>query len=372
MPSTAEQLARLAAAGEPASIHLGPDLFTEAEVFDWIARAHPVEHEHVATQKLAALHRSWGLQPPPEPRAADPGRPAELFGPGGQILDASPHLPSPGETFSGWVDRVRAALGRFGMMAPGLECASWDALHRLQTLLHPLLQITGPRTYRFNAFLGDYPRTPFGYHVDPHQELVFQFVLTGTRTARFWDGLSLTPRDADWLESPTATPRRPPDVELSLSPGDLVFWPGTAVHGMEPDGPSMALSMVIDRASPRTRAAVIESLECATAGGKAALPAMDEDASIDLTDVLERRSPFPIRYERFDDTLIVGVCGRTFDWPDPRSATDAMALLDRLESPPAISVAELVEQAATEALAPALIAETLAMLVALGYLAPAD
>lgn len=349
---------------------MGTDVFTEAEVLDWIVAAHPAEHEHVATHKLAALRSSWGLQPPAEPRATDPGRPAELFASGGQILDASPHLPIGGETFSEWVERVRGVLGRFGMMAPGLECASFDALHRLQTLLHPILQTTGPRTYRFNAFLGDYARTPFGYHVDPHQELVFQYVVTGTRVARFWDGLSLRDEDAAWLESPTATPRRPPQVELSLSPGDLVFWPGTAVHGMESDGPSMGLSMVVDRASPRTRAAVIESLECATAGGRPALPAMDEDASIELTDVLQRRSPYPIRYERFDDALIVGVCGRTFDWPDPRSAVDAMALLDALESPPPISVAQLVEQAATDALPPALIAETLAMLVALGYLAP--
>lgn len=372
MSSTAEQLARLAAAGRPASIHLDADLFTEAEVFDWIGRAHPAAHEDVATQKLAALATSWGLRPPPEPRAADPGRPAELFGPGGQILDVSPYLPGPDETFGPWVARVREAIGRFGMMAPGLECASWGALHRLQSLLLPLLHTTGPRTYRFNAFLGDYARTPFGYHVDPHQELVFQFVITGTRTARFWDGLSLTRDDAGWLENPVATPRRPPEVQLTLSPGDVVFWPGTAVHGMEPDGPTLALSLVIDRASPRSRAAVIESLECATAGGKPALPAVDEQATIELTDVLERRSPFPIRYERFDDALIVGVCGRTFDWPDPRSTVDAMRLLDRLDSPPAVSVAELLEQAATDTLEPGLIAETLAMLVALGYLAPAD
>ena len=371
LASIADQLAELAAIGEPASIHLDLPVFTEVEVFNWITAAHPREHEDVARQKLAALRTSWGLQPPPDPRPADPGRPAELFGPGGQILDPTPYLPGPSEAFPAWVTRVRDALGRFGMMAPGLECASWDALHRLQALLHPVLATTGPRTYRFNAFLGDYARTPFGYHVDPHQELVFQYVITGTRTARFWDGLSLTPDDAAWLESPTATPGRPPDVELTLGPGDLVFWPGSAVHGMESDGPSMALSLVVDRASPRTRQAVIDGLECATAGGRPALPAVDEHATIELSDVLERRSAYPLRYERFDDALIVGVCGRTFDWPDPRSTTDAMRLLDRLEAPPACSVATLIEQAATDALPAALVAETLAMLVALGYLARA-
>lgn len=346
-------------------------MFDLAEVFGWIAAAHDPDRERTALQKLAALHRSHGGPVSlPEP-TVDPGRQIEVFREGAMLLDPSPHLPRVGETFQAWIARTRAALGRFGIQAPGIECASWDAHHRLQALLQPVLTETGPRTYRYNAFAGDYRRTPFGFHLDPHQEAVFQFVVAGRRRALFWDGLALDHGDASWLEDPTGAsiPAREPDYAFELAPGDLVFWPGTFAHGMEPEGPSLGLSLVIDRASPRTREAVVSTLETATAGGRAALPAAQSPGDIAPTATLSQRTAFPLAYERFDDTLIVGVCGRTFDWPDPTSVGAAMRLLDAINAAPQHRVESLVAQCSCDALPAPLLLEVLSVLTSLGFFA---
>ncbi len=243
--------------------------------------------------------------------------------------DSSAH-----QSFEDWVDQTRERLGPdFGAMAPNLECASWEALEHLQALLTPVLSRTGPRSFRYNAFLGDYRRTPFGYHLDPHQECVFQFVLHGTRTGRFWDGLILGDEDAAWIEDPnhrTKAPRRP-DLEVELSPGDVVFWPGTHLHGFDTQGPSLALSLVIDRTSPQPRDQVVSSLQLATLGGQAALPPVDEAARLDPSAPLRRRPDARLRFECHDDDLVVCVCGRTFVWPDRASQGDAMDLLRALQ-----------------------------------------
>lgn len=375
LADTAEHMARIHAAGEPAMLRPKGPLFEVEEVFGWIAAAHPPERENMPRQKIRALHRTQGLLPSnDENHDADPGRPAEIYRGGGMLLDTTPYLPRAGESFIGWLDRARSALGgAFGMQAPGIECASFDALHRLQALLHPVLCVTGPRTYRYNAFLGDYPSTPFGFHVDPHQEGVFQYVLHGRRQALFWDGRSLREADAQWLEDTNelSQPPRPPDATFDLEPGDIVFWPGTHVHGMLPDGPSLALSMVIDRASPRTRADVISTLEIATAGGRTALPKMDDAFAVGPGDTLVRTAAFPMAYERFDDTLVIGVCGRTFDWPEPASTRSAMRLVDALNRRQVIAIDEVLEECSDGTLAPGMIFEVLALLVGLGFCAPA-
>ncbi|MEM6991527.1 MAG: hypothetical protein AAF721_13545 [Myxococcota bacterium] len=360
------------AAGVPAVARVEGPLFECGEVMAWIARAHAVEHEQTALKKMGALRASWGVpsHADDEGPPVDPGRSAEVYTRGGMLLDAHPHLPRAGEGFASWAARVREAIGApFGMQAPGIECASWSAAHRLQALLAPVLRATGPRTYRYNAFLGDYRRTPFGFHIDPHQEAVVQYVIEGSRRASFWDGLSLTPSDAAWVEDTRGDtePARAPDVAFDLQPGDLVFWPGTAVHGMEASGPSIALSMVVDRASPRSRAQVISTLETMTCAGAMALPAVTAPASVGPSDTLRRQAVFPLRYERIDDTLIIGVCGRTFDWPDFASVPAAMRLVDALNEAPRVEVAAVVARCEEPALPADLIYEVIGMLCGLGF-----
>jgi hypothetical protein len=369
----AEQMLRIFEEGAPAVLRdVGP-LFETDEVFEWIRRAHSPSTEKVSLQKIVALKRSWGLDVEPSPPPAfEPGRSAEIFRSGAQILDTSPFLPTEAHpSFEDWVRQTRDALGgEFGMQAPGLECTSFEALERLQSLLAPILAVTGPRTYRYNAFLGDYTRTPFGFHVDPHQEAVFQYVLHGRRKAFMWEGLTLSDDDAAWVEDTNGLrqPAREPEVTFDLEPGDLVFWPGTHVHGFEPVGPSMALSMVIDRASPRIRSEVVAELIVKTMGGRAALPAITERSAIAAGDTLERAAIFPIAYERYDDTLIVGVCGRSFDWPDRFSVGAAMRLFDFLNAHPRIVVSDVLDACADETLEADEILEVLCMLAGLGFL----
>lgn len=309
--------------------------FTTAEVFDWIKAVHPPEACRHGAAKIDAVKRSWGLTPSPrEHGRPEPGRPLEMYRRGGNLLDPSAFVPNEThDSFESWVNATADAIGEpFGVMAPGLECASWDALEKLQSLLAPTLRRTGPRSYRFNAFLGDYRRTPFGYHLDPHQECVFQFILHGQRRGRFWEGLILGDDDAAWVDDPNhaVEPSRRPDLDVELGPGDLVFWPGTHVHGFDAAAPTMALSLVIDRTSPRAREDVIAGLEVATALGRTALPRVLDDLEFDPDTVLTRRASASLRFECHDDDLIVGVCGRTFVWPDNASQSAAADLLAAL------------------------------------------
>jgi hypothetical protein len=363
--------------GEPAAIRgaeLG-ELFRPEEIFAWIQQVHPRSRVGTAGAKLDALKREWGISvdEEPAPGVPDPGRPAEIYARGAMILEPGPFLPAVGQDFDEWIRATHEQLGvEFGMQAPGIECASWEALGRLQALLGPVLAETGPRTYRYNAFLGDYRATPFGYHVDPHQEAVFQVVLSGRRVARFWDGLRLRAEDAAWVEDSNGLepPPRPPQVELELEPGDVVFWPGTHVHGFEPEGPSMALSMVIDRQSPRTRAELIRELEVATAGGLPSLPLVDEQAFVTPDDTLVRRSRFPLRWARHEDALLVAACGRHFQWPSLGSIPQATRLFAALEASERVVVAELIERFADEILLPEDIGEALMLLAAWGFFVP--
>lgn len=369
----ARQMLDLFIDGEPAVIRGLSGLFEAAEVFDWIRSVHPGGHARRSLDKIRALKTVWHMSPPegPDPTVAHPGRSAELFREGAMLLDAEPYLPRPEHPdLDAWIAATREALGGpFGMQAPGIECASWDALDRLQTLLSPTLALTGPRSYRYNAFVGDYRRTPFGFHIDPHHEAVFQYVVSGRKRAKFWEGLALNERDRYWIEETNGLfePPGEPQYSFDLEPGDLVFWPGTQVHGFEAEGPSLALSMVIDRSSPRDRNAVLAGLEILSAGGRAALPPISPEAEVRADETITRRASFPLRYERFDDELLVGICGRTFEWPDRLSVPTAMRLFDYLDAHPEVSVAAVIEACADEWLAAEEILGALSMLRAFGY-----
>lgn len=359
--------------GTPAVLRSPGEVFTAPEVFEWIKLAHPPHRANTAGDKIVAVKESWGLAAgrDPDPTRGVPGRSAEVYANGAALLGPSPFLPSGGHaTFEEWIADVRERLGGdFGMQAPGLECATWDALGKLQALLAPILAITGPRSYRFNAFAGDYRRTPFGFHVDPHQEAVFQVALIGNRRGKFWEGLTLSDDDASWVEDSNGlhAPSREPESTVDVEPGDIVFWPGTHVHGFECDGPSLALSIVVDRASPRSRAEVVSGLETATMRGVAALPGINPTVTLGDDDAFESRSAFGLAYESHDDALIVGVCGRTFEWPDRTSAPSAVLLLDYLRTRPATTVGAIIQECSDDQLSPDDIRSVLSMMAGMGY-----
>lgn len=363
--------------GVPDVIRQAGSVFEAAEVFEWVKQVHNRANANVARDKLIALKTSWGLSPSVgvDPRIPQPGRSAEMYRDGGAILDPTPFLPAPDATFESWIETTRQALGgEFGLQAPCIECANWDAMERLRSLLAPILSVTGPRSYRYNVFAGDYRLTPFGVHLDPHQEAVFQVVLAGRRRGLFWEGLALSEEhDAAWIEDSNQlqTPARPPDVVLDLEPGDVVFWPGTQVHGFEADGPSLALSIVVDRASVRRRDEVVSGLEAASMQGAAALPPIADTAPVEPDDQLRRRSSMKLVHERYDDTLIVGVCGRILEWPDRISILAVLALFEHIEAAHNMRAGDVARAYATPELDEQEILGTLTTLVSLGYLARA-
>lgn len=362
--------------GEPGVIRQAGSVFDPTEVFEWVKRVHTPTRANFKREKLVELKAGWGLTPSTgmDPHAPQPGRPAEMYREGGSLLDPAPFLPKGDETFEAWIERGRAALGDdFGLQAPCIECASWDAMERLRALLTPILDVTGPRSYRFNVFAGDYRLTPFGFHVDPHQEGVFQVALTGRRRGLFWEGLALSEaHDDGWLEDSNrlTTPQREPDVVFDLQPGDIVFWPGTQVHGFEVDGPSLALSIVVDRASPRRREEVESSLQVASMQGVAAVPPVVDAEPVQPGQTLHRRLGLRLAFERHDDTLILGVCGRILDWPDRISIPAALALLEHLSTGESFAVEAVTSRYATPELEADDILATLTTLVSLGYLVP--
>ncbi len=369
----ATRLLELFEDGVPAVLRQVDMPFSTQEVFEWVRSVHPPSSCSPAASKIDAVKRSWGLSPDLTPALPSPApeRPIELYRDGGVLLDPSPFVPTDAHpTFEAWIEAMRPELGDdFGVMAPHLECASWSALDRLQAMLGPTLGRTGPRSYRYNAFFGDYRRTPFGFHLDPHQECVFQFVLEGKRRGSFWEGLTLTREDARWIEDPNlhAPPPRRAELSVDVCPGDVVFWPGTHVHGFEADGPSMGLSLVIDRTAPRPRADVVAGLEVATLGGRSGLPTVDDSIDVPPGETLTRRPHAQLAFECHDDDLIVGVCGRTFDWPDRGSHTSATRLLVALQTCESTTADTLSRTFGDKHLAREDITGVLSMLTGLGY-----
>lgn len=362
--------------GAPDVLRAAGSVFDAAEVFEWVKQVHTPTRANFAREKLVELKAGWGLAPPAaiDPTAPQPGRPAEMYRMGGSLLDPGPYLPQPDERFEAWVERSKAALGGdFGLQAPCIECASWDAMERLRALLAPTLAETGPRSFRFNVFAGDYRLTPFGYHVDPHQEAVFQVVLAGKRRGKFWEGLALAEHEDDaWIEDSNGRtpPARTPDLVVDLEPGDIVFWPGTQVHGFETEGPSLALSIVIDRASPRERGEVVRGLQVASMQGVAAVPPPVDAAPVEANTRLRRRAGMGLAYERHDDTLILGIAGRTLDWPDRLSIPSAIAMLEHVAALEEMVAGEVAEACATTDLEAEDVLGSLTTLVTLGYLTP--
>jgi hypothetical protein len=102
--------------------------------------------------------------------------------------------------------------------------------------------------------------------------------------------------------------------------------------------------------------------------GKAALPLPDEHAFVARDATLLRRVGASIAYERWEDQLIIGVCGRTFEWPDRASIPAAVGLFERLDASERVSVAELLTSCTDPTLVEVDVLEVLTMLVSLGCL----
>jgi hypothetical protein len=264
-PLTAQML-RLIEGRKPAVERAAVEVVSESELLGWVADAHRIQSAKVAT----AFDRTWvafNHRPRlPDDTATSPDVSTYL-------RDNTPVYPrrffvtQSDATFEGYFRRMKTVVGDdFGFQVPGLEGANWTAFGRYQRIISPLLAQLGLHTARFNSFFGDYRRTPFGVHFDPHHLHTFQYVALGSKVLRAWLGTDLIRtlgEDAtvDILRDPmTAHDRLPTGLTLTGEPGFLLYWPGGYVHCLEANGPSAGLGIVIDENVPSAEQGLLDEL----------------------------------------------------------------------------------------------------------------
>jgi hypothetical protein len=103
--------------------------------------------------------------------------------------------------------------------------AIYKRLVELVSPLEPSLE-REHRCVRTTIFMGDYDYTPFGVHVDPYPQI--QTVITGTRSAFFWDAEYWK----DWTEADRLAPWDHVDEahQVAMHPGDGVYWAADYEH----------------------------------------------------------------------------------------------------------------------------------------------
>ena len=266
----AERLLSLLAGGRPAFQPLDQPAVAEAELLSWIVQATEMARASSRRQLRNQFRRVLGDGE--EELGGASKRAPTLLGYVGSRQVLEPHALCPtaeDSGFSAFAERVsRTCLGEgFAVTIPWLNGASWPAQRQLMRLAAPVLQEAGMRSARFNAFFGDYRMTPFGPHLDAHHAHVFQFVIAGERRLLVWHLGELVEalgaqRLSEILENQVDAQRHlPPPTVLEGTPGGVFYWPGETVHAVQADGPSLALSLVFERAPWDVGACLGELLE---------------------------------------------------------------------------------------------------------------
>ena len=257
------QMLRMVQNDEPTVEEAAVRLVSCAELLLWLVDAHRLRSDQIDRNFL----RKWAtLLSRPEPRSEADHRPGVAQYSNDTVLQSSTRffVTAQDTTLDHYFRRIRNNVSQdeFGLQVPGLEGASWTAFSRYRRLVAPILARLGPRASRFNCFLGDYARTPFGVHFDPHHLHSFQYVVHGTKTLRAWRPSDLVRRLGEAaavaiLRNPTKAhemlPRAP---DLVGRPGALIYWPGRYVHCLEAVGPSAGLGVIFDSKAASLEAAL--------------------------------------------------------------------------------------------------------------------
>jgi hypothetical protein len=226
------------------------------------------------------------------------------------VSDIGSHLPRADEpSLEAYADRVRAAVGTFGVVVNFVHLFDWELTRKLRSFAQPIIQRVGLPTAQAHAvlFLGDYDTTPFRVHKD--RANVFSFVLHGRKRIRVW------PYEVFKYHGLPAGSSNPvvdlADYEDFLDrsevieggPGDILYWPASHWHIAESTG-GLAASISLGFAEdPRQVARVLgetveqfvaERLPEAPRDPEAGLPAAYTGAiarvrELDLAASLQRR-----------------------------------------------------------------------------------
>lgn len=334
------------------------------------------------------------------------GRPRVFFDAAGTADRALWPVPADGG-FARYEERVRRNGGDrpFLLVVNNLQAFDMGRWNSVRRLLRPLFERVGipSWTVELSVFVGRYPNTPFGVHMDSAS--VMHFPIVGTKRIRTWTSAFVEAHPD--LKGATEYEKFLPGSELlEGGPGGMLYWPSDAWHVGEGtgelsvtwgvglwyrslrehvlrlaerlilQGPGHAerqgdVTMPFDAAtapllpsdlpalmrdvqrvmteelfSPAAveRAAVVDWLKRRTAWGFTAVPLPLTDVSLSMEDVVRADTEFPILRARSGGQLWIAANGHAFSVSEHRVVD---ALLDRLATGEPLRIGALVEQFAT-------------------------
>jgi len=151
-------------------------------------------------------------------------------------------------SISGFVERITRDLqGRhFGLIVNDYHSQDEVTWCKLRRFLLGLYEIVGmpPNQCEVGVFFGNYDKTPFGLHKDPHS--VFTFIVEGRKRILAWpdEVFRGRPKMHDTLEYEQF---RDQAIVLDGEPGDVIYWPSSHWHVAESTGGiSLTISFSID------------------------------------------------------------------------------------------------------------------------------
>lgn len=149
---------------------------------------------------------------------------------------------------SGYAERITRELeGRqFGLIVNDYHAQDQVTWFRLRRFLLGLYELVGmpPNQCEVGVFFGNYDKTPFGLHKDPHS--VFTFIVEGRKRILAWpdEVFRGRPKMHDTLEYEQF---RDQATVLEGEPGDVLYWPSSHWHVAESTGGlSLTISFSID------------------------------------------------------------------------------------------------------------------------------
>jgi len=175
------------------------------------------------------------------------GPPAFRFYVGNRLLqsDLGPYEPAATDgSLDGYIERVRRMVGEehFGLTANEFHCGDPAIARKLRGLLRPIYaqRGIGPHFAESFCFMGNYPVSPFGVHIDSASNLTY--VVRGKKRYRLFKRSVLD--DAKEVHSTTKYgPYIERAVTFEAEEGDLVYWPAGTWHVAEHTGTDVAVSV---------------------------------------------------------------------------------------------------------------------------------
>ncbi|HEX4341226.1 MAG TPA: cupin domain-containing protein [Polyangiaceae bacterium] len=175
------------------------------------------------------------------------GPPAFRFYIGNRLLqsDVVPFEPRPvDDTLDGYIERIKSMVGddHFGLTANEFHCGDPAIARKLRGLLRPIYEKrgVGPHFAESFCFMGNYPVSPFGVHIDSASNLTY--IVRGKKRYRLFKRAVL-----DTATEVHSTTKYGPYLDrgttFEAEEGDLVYWPSGTWHVAEHTGSDVAVSV---------------------------------------------------------------------------------------------------------------------------------